>query len=251
MNNKSRMARRPAPPSASRRPRPAAARAAQQRAQDTREKIVAAALDAFAEHGFDGATTRDIAAAAGVNQGLITYHFSSKQELWKAAVEQVFGPLRARFASRLQALEGVDTLTRLRLLMRDFVRFAAAHPQLHRLMVQEGRRDGARMQWLVDHHVRPLYELTRDLIEAAQREALLPQTPPLHLYYALVGAASLPFVMAPECKRLTGIDPLQQAVIDTHADTIAALLLGLARMPRAARPSAPRRTGPRRAVRAG
>ena len=42
--------------------------------------------------------------------------------------------------------------------------------ELHRLMVEEGKTDGPRMQWLVDRHVRPLYEASRVLIEAAQRE---------------------------------------------------------------------------------
>src|SRR5262245_41262863 len=76
-------------------------RAVQQRASDTRDKIVAAALETFAERGFEGARTRDIAARAGVNQGLITYHFSSKEQLWKASADRIFALLAKEFGSRL------------------------------------------------------------------------------------------------------------------------------------------------------
>ena len=207
----------------SRRSRP---RAEQQRTRATRDKIVDAALQAFSERGFDGARTRDIARRAGVNQGLITYHFSSKLDLWKAAVERIFALLRDEFAGRLEALEDVEPVARLRSLARHFVRFTAAHPELHRLMVEEGKTDGPRMQWLVDRHVRPLYEASRVLIEAAQREGALPQTHPVHLYYILIGAAAHLFVIAPEVRRLTGKDPMRKDVIDAHADAIVSLVLG-------------------------
>ena len=52
---------------------------------DTRERILVAALQAFAEKGYDGATTREIASRAGVNLGLLQYHFGGKPKLWQAA----------------------------------------------------------------------------------------------------------------------------------------------------------------------
>jgi len=201
-------------------------RAPQQRSQDTRDKIVAAGLEAFATHGFDGARTRDIAASARVNQGLITYHFSSKLELWKAAVNRIFALLAANLGERSRALEEVDPVTRARLAIRDFVRFAAAHPELHRLMVEEGKSDGPRMQWLVDRHVRPLYEASCALLRAAQAEGALPPLPATQLHYLLLGAAAHLFVMAPEVRRLTGEDPMRKEAIEAHADAIVALLFG-------------------------
>jgi TetR/AcrR family transcriptional regulator len=198
----------------------------QRRASDTRDKIVAAALEAFAERGLDGARTRDIAARAGVNQGLITYHFSSKEQLWKAAADRIFALLGEEFGRRLEALNDVEPVARLRAVARHFVRFAAAHPELHRFMVETGKNDGSRLQWLVDRHVRPLYEASRQLIEAAQGEGALPDIDPVHLHYVIVGAATHLFVMAAEVRRLTGKDPMQKDMIKTHADTIVSLLFG-------------------------
>ena len=210
--------------------RPRARRAVQQRATDTRERIVAAALAVFAECGFNGARTRDIAARAGVNQGLITYHFASKEALWKAAADRIFARLGDEFGRRLEALQDVEPVARLRAVARHFVRFAAAHPELHRFMVEEGKSDGPRLQWLVERYVRPLYEASRDLIEAAQREGALPRTHPVHLHYILLGAATHLFVNAAEVRRLTGQDPMRKDVIEAHADAVISLLLGPTRI---------------------
>ena len=219
-----------APPRSRRRvpsPPPArSTRAVQQRARDTRGRIVAAALGVFAERGFEGARTRDIAARAGVNQGLITYHFSSKEELWKAAADHIFTLLGDEFRRRREALGDVEPLARLRALVRYFVRFAAAHPELHRFMVEEGKSNGPRLHWLVDRHVRPLYEASRGLAEAAQTDGRLPRIDPVHLHYIFIGAATHLFVMAAEVRRLTGKDPMRNDMIEAHADAVIALLLG-------------------------
>lgn len=206
-------------------------RAKQQRGLDTRARIVRAALSAFADLGYDGATTRDIAERAGVNQGLITYHFAGKLPLWQAAVDDIFDTLRAHFAAHAPALAEADAATRLRLMVRHYVRFAAAHPELHRLMMQEGKHDGPRMQWLVDRHVRPLYEFSTGLIAEAQRAGLVPNVPPLHLHYLLIGAVAHLFVVAPEIRRLSGTDPMRAASIEAHADAVTAVLFGPAASP--------------------
>jgi TetR/AcrR family transcriptional regulator len=193
----------------------------------TRERIVAAALIAFADAGFDGATTRDIAAAAGVNQGLITYHFAGgKDALWKAAVDFVFEELRASFATAVHMLEAVDARTRLRLMIHQFVRFSAAHPELHRLIVQEGKSDGPRLRWLVDRHVRPLFDASLEVVRGAQADGVLSHLPAIHLQYIMLGAAAHLFVVAPEFERLTGIDPTSPASVEAHALALTELLLG-------------------------
>lgn len=55
-------------------------------ADERRQQIIQAARQVFEQTGFDGARTRDLAAAAGVNEALLYRHFGSKEELFEAAV---------------------------------------------------------------------------------------------------------------------------------------------------------------------
>ena len=54
---------------------------------DTRQEVLAAARQAFAVRGYDGATVRGVAKAAGVDPALIYHYFGSKQQLFVAAME--------------------------------------------------------------------------------------------------------------------------------------------------------------------
>src|SRR5271165_7321879 len=100
-------------------------------ADATRDRILSAALDLFSERSFEGATTREIAARAEVTQPLLNYHFSSKDELWRTAVDGLFGELARVLGARRDGLRGVEDATVARLVMREFIYFSAAHPQLH------------------------------------------------------------------------------------------------------------------------
>lgn len=59
----------------------------------TRNALLAAGLECFAERGFAGSTTQEIAMIAGVNKALISYHFGGKQGLLDALHNQVFDRL--------------------------------------------------------------------------------------------------------------------------------------------------------------
>jgi TetR/AcrR family transcriptional regulator len=192
----------------------------------TREKILAAALAVFAERGFDGARTREIADRAGANLGLLTYYFGDKEALWKAAVAHAFAELQHDLAGALDARDGDDERAQLERLVRRFVRFVARRPEFMQLMNDEGKRPGARMRWLADRFVRPLYAALRLRVERAQAQGILPRVSPVSLHYIVLGAAGLVFSQAAECARITGTDPTDEAFADAHADAILRVLVG-------------------------
>ncbi len=195
---------------------------AQQR-EKTRQRIVEVAVEVFAAKGFRAASTREIAARARVSQGLITYHFGSKGELWKAAIGRIFADLRAGFRSALEGDGGADPAARVRDVVKLYVHFVAAHPELFRVMVEEGKRADARMRWLVDTHLRPLYAGFARLLAGVDPTGS--RAHPAHVYYSIAGAASLMFAVAPECQRLTGVDPRSPEVVEAHAEMLGRLLV--------------------------
>ena len=210
------------------RPSTGSRRATAKPGRDTRERILRAALDVFAERGFEGARTRDIADASGANLGLLQYYFGGKEKLWRAAVDHAFGELwTALEAAGPAASGGGADHAEMARLVGAAVRFAAEHPALIRLMNDEGKRDGPRLRWLVDRHGRRLLETATALLHRAQAVGLLAGVEPIHFYYLFVGAAGLLFSQAAECKRLTGVDPTASpAMVQAHAEALARLLVG-------------------------
>jgi TetR/AcrR family transcriptional regulator, cholesterol catabolism regulator len=61
--------------------------------EDRREQIIDAAVQIFSEKGFERATNKDVAQAAGITPGLIYHYFASKEDLLKAIFEE-HSPLR-------------------------------------------------------------------------------------------------------------------------------------------------------------
>jgi AcrR family transcriptional regulator len=213
---------------------PAPRRRPQKRSLDTRDALVEAALQVFAAHGFEGATTREIARRAEVALAALPYHFTTKEALWKAAADRIFGQLGETFRRRLAGLEGVDTPTRLRLLLRDFVRFQAAHPELHRFMIQEGLAKTPRLEWLVETHIRPFHDSVRGMVASAQREGVVVPGRPEHIHYMLIGAASSAYALAAEFELLTGEDPSREELVAEHVATLERMFFA-APQPQAAR----------------
>jgi len=190
----------------------------------TRERILAAALDLFSERSFEGASTRLIAERAGVQQPLLAYHFGSKEELWRAAVGQLFDDLTQALGERIFGLRGVEHTAVAKLVVADFVRFSAAHPQLHRIIMQECKVDGERLEWLVEQHIRPLFEGAVAMLEPLVSAGKVRDVPAVHLYYLLTGAGATMFVLAPECRLLSGVDPLDPSEIERHVDAVVSML---------------------------
>ncbi len=193
---------------------------------EARERILTAALDVFAERGFDGARTREIAERAGANLGLLTYYFGGKERLWKAAVTRAFAELQADVAGATGPIDGDDAVAWLERAVREFVRFVARKPEFMRLMNDEAKRDGPRMRWLTDRFVRPMDEAVATHVARAQRDGVVPPISPVSMRYLVLGAAGLVFSQAAECRYLTGVDPTTPEFADRHADALIELLLG-------------------------
>ena len=82
-----------------------------------RQAIVKAAMGVFAQHGFDAATTDDIARAAGLSKGGLYWHFKSKDDILAAILMQLFD----QELGVLQGLVATD---------------GAVAPRLHQLVAQ-------------------------------------------------------------------------------------------------------------------
>jgi AcrR family transcriptional regulator len=188
------------------------------------KSIILAARHAFAAHGFDGASLRQISAEAGVLHTAMLYHFPTKDALWKAVMADMFEALEARFAGVIAAQSANETRDLARALVREFVMFCAECPELHRIMTSEGRSETDRLTWLVETYSKRLFQSVAAMVPAAN--PLL--SDPVRLYYAIIGLSASVFTLAPEYRRLSGKDPFGTGEVATTADIVEAIVFGQA-----------------------
>lgn len=197
----------------------------QQRAIETKQAILDAALHEFARKGFDGASTREIAERAGVNHRLIGHHFGNKELLWKATAKDIFGRYVHRQRERYKGLDGVDQPVLLRLMLREFILFSARVPQLHRFMVQANDGGEERLEWLIKNHLAPGISMDLMLLRKAQEAGMLRSGDAMHLRYLFIGAATSVFTLSEEFEFMSKKNPFDDAFVEKHIEMVLSLFL--------------------------
>ena len=195
----------------------------QQRAVETRSALMNTAISAFSISGYDGVSVRQLEEQAGVKRGLVAYHFSDKEQLWRAAVDRLFEELAVDLLPRVESLADIVPIEAARGFVRTFVRYSAEHPELNRLMMQESVAASWRVNYLVDQHIKPLTEALAGIMPEAAK-CLWGDGDP-HRYYLLIGAGAFVFTAEQECLRLFGLSPRTREFVERHAENVVSMLL--------------------------
>lgn len=152
------------------------------------EVLLEAAREVFAAHGLEGARVDDIARRAGVNKQLVYHYFDSKDGLYAAVLEHVYGEIRRREQeldlSRYPAEEA----------MRRLVEFSfdylAEHPDFVSLLADENAHGGRHLQTRVEEVNRPIVDLIRDTLSRGEENGVFRKgLDPLHVYLSIAGMA--------------------------------------------------------------
>ena len=185
---------------------PKAQRKQQQRSVVTQQKLLDAATQAFSENGFKGTSTRDIADRAGVHHPLITYHFKNKSQLWRAAADRVFSEFNASLVKAMDEVPKLDPKARAKTFIRTYVRFAFVQPALHKIILQESSYPSDRLDWLVETHLKPLYEMVEEQLIKLQALGVSPAGNPALLYNMIRVSAGGLLALGLEVKGTSGIN---------------------------------------------
>ena len=140
----------------------------------TRQRLLAAASELFAERGFHGTKARDIAVRAGVNLAAANYHFGSKKELYLAVLRAQFAEVRALLRRRgatksprqLSRLSRVDTEALLRARVQAMLDLLIGPPpSLHStLMQREMAEPSEALPVIVAEFIDPMVEEMQHLV---------------------------------------------------------------------------------------
>src|SRR6266852_5624929 len=191
-------------------------RAEQQRSLTTRASILDAAIAEFAQRGFEAASIRAIADRLGLQHPLITYHYRSKDILWRAAAEHAFAQIRTEWDILAPEGSELSPLARLRQEYATLFRYTVAFPEFHRFMRQEALTNNPRLKWVAETVLAPLLGRLLPQIVAAQRQGLLPTVDPILFHYMMVSLTAALSEFGPEMQVTSGLSSGDTKVIEAY-----------------------------------
>jgi TetR/AcrR family transcriptional regulator len=154
----------------------------------TAEAILDAAEPLFGSQGFAATTIKQIGAAAGLNPALIYYYFGSKEELYRAILNRLFGTLASRGAERLQGVSSPQEAIRMLLALQSETMMRS--PSLPRILAREMADHGAaHAQEGIAHLSATLFSRLQALIQHGQAAGTIRGD--LDARFAAVSAVSL------------------------------------------------------------
>ncbi len=196
------------------------ARRQQQRSVVTQQKLLDAAIQAFSENGFKGTSTREIADRAGVHHPLITYHFKNKDKLWRAAVGGIFRDFNISLVKAMAEIPDSDPKAKAEAFVKTYVAYAYRQPALHKIILQEASRDSARLDWLIQHHLKQLFEQVVTYLQRLQNVGVCPPGDPALLFNMIRVSAGGLLALALEIRGTSGIDFDEEGKLDELSDMI-------------------------------
>jgi TetR/AcrR family transcriptional regulator len=178
-------------------------------ADATREALLAAATELFAERGFAEATVDAIAARARVNKAMINYHFEGKQGLYTSILKRDFG----------WAVERIGELTRQPIraderLSRFVAIFGELHlrrPGLSALMLREAMSGGRGLDPSLLPDMRSIFGAVQAIIAQGIAEGTFRDVDPLFMHHTVIGTLAFFFAAKPLRDRMIaeGVVPME------------------------------------------
>lgn len=187
----------------------------QPRADQSRHRILQAAIREFSEHGLAGARTSSIAAAARVNKALLYYYFRDKEALYGAALEEVAGKV-AESALAVLDMQCSPGERMLRFALHHFDRIVS-HQAFQTLMQQEMIRfhqgRGGALRIIAEKAFEPMFRRAMTIVQEGIRSGELCDVDWMQMMYAALGANVFYFLSAPVVRLIVPGDPMDPASV--------------------------------------
>ena len=191
---------------------------------DTRQRVLDAAEAVFAERGFGGATTREIAARAGIAKRMLFYYFASKEAVYRAVLERVVSGM-VGIHEQFRSDPGPIGLAEA---MEGITHFAAANLSAVRVLTREMMDGGPYMAELAENYLGPLFAAGAAEVERNMDAGIFRPGDPMHVLINVAGLTLYYFQMLPLLERIWKRDPLAPATLTERAGAVRdGLLYGL------------------------
>jgi AcrR family transcriptional regulator len=206
---------------------------ARRRGEATAARILDAAEDLFAEHGYHGTTLRDVANRVGLRIPSLYNHFASKDALYAAVLARGIGPVVELLSELARAPEAERNDPRR--VIEPIMRLLAERPRLPRLVLHETLSGGERLTPMLREWMAPTFARAQELVE--ERDAgrgLAPEQASLlvlAMYHVVIGF----FASAPLYRAVTGTELLAEPMLTRQTELLRQMTEALLPVPPAPR----------------
>jgi len=145
--------------------------------EDTRKRILKAALESFSKHGYTGATTREIARVSDVTEVTLFRHFPTKEKLFEEVVlRNLPGPEFGQFVTNAKELEYLKALESIAHFFLDGLR---QNEDLIRILYMESQRHEELMEQVYAALINNLNIILEDYFRELQEKNIIRRFNPL------------------------------------------------------------------------
>ncbi len=197
---------------------------------ETARRILAAAERIFAARGLAGARTDEIARAARVNKAMLYYYFGSKERLYHAVFENLFG----RAGRMIQEETPAQASPRQTVLafVEGYFKFRIENPNYARLMQHMMLENPEQFRWIAREYFEQGFKRMTRIIKSASADGEFQPVNPDHTMLNIIAMIVFYFSGAPVHSVLLRRNALQPRAIAEHKRAVIDLLeRGLFRKP--------------------
>jgi TetR/AcrR family transcriptional regulator len=185
-------------------------------------KILSAAEEVFAEKGFDGATTQEIADRAGLPKANVHYYFRTKKDIYLAVMSSIMAPWLEAFQAISADDDPIDALSSY---IRRKVMLSKERPLASRIFANEMIRGAPVLSQFLNNDLNIWVEEKANILRQWAKLGKMDPIPPQHLFFVIWAATQTYADFEVQVRHILGRDRLTTADFDTAADFITALVL--------------------------
>ena len=162
-------------------------------AKDTKERILAAALEMFSQNGYSGTNIRELTASLGLVKSSMYRHFESKEAIWNALLDEMIAYYAERFGSAEHlppVPNSLEALTQMTMQMVNFTVHDERIIMTRKVLTLEQFRDVRARELATKHFLTGLTDMFTRIFTGMMDKGLLRRDDPKMLAFAYTAPIS-------------------------------------------------------------